>query len=209
MMKMDTVDTIAYRDFEIKIYPEELEDSPRDWDNLGTMTCFHRRYDLGDKTDLSSDSFGSWKELHDYLKKEEHAAIILPLYLLDHSGITMRVGHGFGDVDPQGWDWGQVGFIWVSREKILQEFSKKRLSKELLEKTETILRSEIETYDQYLGGEVYGYCINELNDSCWGFYGHNWEENGLLDYARKAIDCWHEDTEKMQAEAHREEIGLY
>ena len=31
------------------ISPDEMADSPRSWDNLGTMVCWHRRYQLGDK----------------------------------------------------------------------------------------------------------------------------------------------------------------
>ena len=26
-----------------------LSDDPRSWDNIGTMVCFHSRYNLGDK----------------------------------------------------------------------------------------------------------------------------------------------------------------
>ena len=28
---------------------ENYPDNPRNWDNIGTMVCFHSRYDLGDK----------------------------------------------------------------------------------------------------------------------------------------------------------------
>ena len=28
---------------------QDISDSPRDWDNLGTMVCWHNRYDLGDE----------------------------------------------------------------------------------------------------------------------------------------------------------------
>ena len=45
-------------------------ESPREWDNFGTMICFHNRYDLGDKTDLTSDRFNGWEELETDIKKE-------------------------------------------------------------------------------------------------------------------------------------------
>lgn len=50
----------------LKIYQdmnEDEEESPRNWDNVGKMICFHREYKLGDKTDLTSNIFDSWKEL--------------------------------------------------------------------------------------------------------------------------------------------------
>ena len=41
------------------------------------------------------------------------------------------------------------------------------------------LRQEVETYSQYLSGDVYGYEIHkhgEVVDSCWGFYGYDTAE---------------------------------
>jgi hypothetical protein len=56
----------------------------------------------------------------------------------------------------------------------------------LSNKAEEILISEVETYDQYLRGNVYGFIL-ETNDgkhidSCYGFYGDNFKENGMLEY---------------------------
>jgi hypothetical protein len=43
------------------------------------------------------------------------------------------------------------------------------------EKIYTIVKSEIEQYDQYLRDDVYGYVVEDENgehlDSCWGFFG--------------------------------------
>lgn len=47
------------------------------------------------------------------------------------------------------------------------------------------LQGEVETYDMYLQGEVYGYVVDELEDeedddwnentdSCWGFYSNKY-----------------------------------
>ena len=38
----------------IKVFVDEDPQSPREWDNAGTMVCFHRRYNLGDINDLKS-----------------------------------------------------------------------------------------------------------------------------------------------------------
>lgn len=35
---------------------------------------------------------------------------------------------------------------------------------------------------------VYGYQIDELEDSCYGFYGYDHEKSGLLDEAKSVID---------------------
>jgi hypothetical protein len=111
--------------------------------------------------------------------------IELPLYLYDHSGITMSTG-AFGCQ----WDSGQVGFIYVTIAKIKAEYDWKLLTKARRKKIEEYLRSEVKIYDDYLTGSVYGYTVERLDnatgeweqvDSCWGFFGYNPVESGLCD----------------------------
>lgn len=59
------------------------------------------------------------------------------------------------------------------------------------EEVEEILKSEVELYDKYLKGEVYGFSIVEYDEkygneydkieSYWGFYGDDMKENGMID----------------------------
>jgi hypothetical protein len=53
-------------------------------------------------------------------------------------------------------------------------------------KIESIIEAEVQTYTQYVEGEVYGFQIidedNEVIDSCYGFYGTDFATNGMLDY---------------------------
>jgi hypothetical protein len=186
---MEPIEEIEYKGYKIKVYPDEDPDTPRDWDNLCTMTCFHTRYDLGDKHNYGSNSFTDWEELAEYLIKEEKAYIIHPLFMCDHSGITIRMGQGFSDIDSHGWDWGQIGFIWVTRDQILNEFG--TLDEKVRQKAEEIMAMEVKIYDQYLRGEVYGYDIEpviENGGSVWGFYGSDHDKSGLLESAKEEID---------------------
>ena len=54
-----------------------------------------------------------------------------------------------------------------------------------LSEAKKILEGEVETYNQYLTGDVYGFILEKPDgehiDSCWGFYGDNIETNGILD----------------------------
>ena len=145
------------------------------------MICFHKRYSLGDETNLSSADFNSWDELENYIKKELNAVVVLPLSLYDHSQITMSIGK------LHGWDCGQVGFIYVTREQLKKEYNRVRLSKKLKEKIENRLEKEVETYNRYLHGEVYsivlqdvftgdGHEVTEVQDSLSGLYCNNLEE---------------------------------
>lgn len=156
-------------------------DSPRDWDNLGTMICFHNRYDLGDSHGYSSDDYSSWEQMEKDLIKKENTAVILPLYLYNHSRISIST-------KPFScrWDSGQVGFILVSKEKALEEIGGKIVTAKLKQKIEKQLEGEVETYAQFLEGDVYGFCIEDEDgnhiDSCYGFYGSDFATNGMLDY---------------------------
>ena len=62
----------------------------REWDNLGTMVCFHKRYDLGDKTDYRSEDYDSWEGLKQGIIENEGEVFILPLYLYDHSELQCQ-----------------------------------------------------------------------------------------------------------------------
>lgn len=125
---------------------------------------------------------------------EKHANIIaLPLYLYDHSGITMSTA-SFNDC----WDSGQVGWIYTDKENILSQCYKFRNSKGNLikitkrnwkEAAYQFLKKEVKVYDMYLQGDVYGIVIEEYDsdfedfdetDSCWGFYDDGYDEEKIL-----------------------------
>jgi len=172
----------------LQIFNDEWAESPREWDNLGTMAIFHGRYTFGDSVDFSSDDFNSWTEMENYIKKDLDAAVVLPIYMYDHSGITINTT-GFGCP----WDSGQVGFIYVTKQKLKEEYSVKRITDKIIEKAEKVLLDEVETMDQYITGDVYGYQVikrsleegqvrEEILDSCSGFYGNDFEKNGIADY---------------------------
>lgn len=166
----------------LRVVQDSCGDSPREWDNLGTMVCFHNRYDLGDKHSYDADDYSGWEEMKKAILKEEgRGTVILPLYLYDHGGISMSTG-----AFSCRWDSGQVGFILVNKKTILAEFGGKIVTKKLRERIEGILEGEVETYTKYLEGDVYGFQItdedNDIVDSCYGFYGTDFTKNGMLDY---------------------------
>jgi len=97
------------------------------------------------------------------LNKALESYVILPVYLYDHSGLTIRTV-------PFScpWDSGQLGFIFCLKANAEQEG---------INDIEKCLRHEIEIYNQYLCGECLGYIKNEdEKESCWGFYGYTPEE---------------------------------
>ena len=168
--------------YKLEIFDDLNPCSPREFDNLGTMVCFHRRYNLGDETELKSSDFSSWEELENYLYKEEDALIAIPVFMYDHSGLWINTT-GFSCP----WDSGQVGYIYISKEKVRREYSCKRISKKLKKMIREMLCSEVDIYNDYLSGNVYGFTLTdkenaeEIDSSC-GFYGTDYIENGIFDY---------------------------
>lgn len=158
---------------EVKIMQDTDPFSPREDDNYGIMFCSHSRYDLGDEQ-IQEGEFGSWDEIEEYLVKEREAVIVLPLYLYDHSGISISTRSFIGRAQHARWDSGRVGFVYTTREQIEMLMGWKRLTKSRLAQIEKYLVGEVETYNLYLMGDVYGYSIEidgEHKESCWGFFG--------------------------------------
>jgi len=169
------IETLKNGNTTLEIHSDDNPDSPRSWDNLGTMLCKYGRYDLGDKHSYEL------KYLRQIEANKEGKYIVLPLYLYDHSGITMRT-------TPFScpWDSGQVGVIFVEKNKVREEYGWKVITAKRKEKILERLKGEVETYDQYLRGEVYGFrklVDGEEVDSCWGFYGSDHRDSGLFENA--------------------------
>jgi hypothetical protein len=155
------LDRYTHDGLTIRILYDEDCSSPRENDNLGTIIAWHRRYRLSDEDAPAIDS--SDFNPADY-------AICLPIYMLDHSGIALSTG-SFGDP----WDSGQVGWIYVTREKMLKDAMAKRATRKVIENAMRVLKAEIEEYGQYVNGECYGFIVEDEDgkelDSCWGFIG--------------------------------------
>ena len=136
--------------------------SPREWDNIGTVVIHNRsRYAFADET-------ASMDELQ--ALESDKSLICLPIYLYDHSGITINTT-GF----TCRWDSGQVGVIYCTKETAVKEFGKTLCTEKVKAKALKRLEGEIEVLDTYLTGEAYGYrVLDHLGQevhSCWGFYG--------------------------------------
>lgn len=148
--------------YTVKVVQDTDPESPRNWCNAGTVALVDRcRYDFGDER-LSHD------EIHAITN--DPSTIVLPIYMYDHSGITINTT-GFSC----GWDSGQVGIIYISRKVAIKEWGNKICTASVVQKAREYLKGEIETLDQYITGSVYGYIVEDPDgeeiDSCWGFYG--------------------------------------
>ncbi len=193
-----------YKGHHISIEYDGDPQNPRtENDNAATMVCFHGRYILGDEHSYSTpeDAVQSVTDADDddmaklsIVEVLNAAPIIwLPLYLYDHSGITIST-----TPFSCSWDSGQVGFIYVDKDDVKKEWPLHELESEETRKERVLkyLRAETQEYDNYLTGNIYGYVVSGIDadeepetelESCWGFSG-NYEENALKE-ARSVIDA--------------------
>ena len=168
----------------LRIIQDENPNDPREDDNLTKMVCFHNRYDLGDKHNYNEDDYNSWDELKKAIEDTEKPVVILPLYLYDHSGITISTTEF-----TCNWDSGQIGFVYITNERINElgcVIKNEETINDYIKRLTRYLQEEVKQYDQFIQGDIYGFKLidpdGEEIDSCWGFYGSDWKTNGMIDY---------------------------
>lgn len=211
-----------YETFEVNGYTVKLHQdtesgagNPRDADNLGVMLANgHRHYSLGDaefskhmpEYDLAAAILDGILNEHagvpfelvvQRFKDELGATVVLPLWLLDHSGLAMRTTTFFED--PGNWDSGVVGFIFDTPRT-------REMCGTPLDRIQEVLQDEVKCYDMYLQGDVWGYVIEEPSgedvDSCCGFLGFDYCKQEAREIAeRLAAPLREEDLTDEQREA--------
>lgn len=145
----------------IKIYYDEDPPNPReDFEHISIMVYWHRRNVVGDKRVSEPMTEEEVREAYPGI------LAILPVYLYQHSGMTIATTPFTCSFDS-----GQVGWAFVTKESAL-EMGFTDTSKTPIE---DMIRQDVAEYDQYLKGDIYGYVIENADgddlDSCWGFYG--------------------------------------
>jgi hypothetical protein len=173
-------------------------------------------------TDDELEAMEEWgEEVNDNYDKYH----IFPVAAHIHSGVSLSLTDS---LRRQGWDTSVTGFILVKKEEVV-EGKKPKFTTE--EEAKKYAEGLIETWNQYLSGDVYGFNVIKVIDeaqrltdliieqydktryldqlginfsksmikdilsknleetttekeleSCWGFYGDNPEENGMLDH---------------------------
>lgn len=155
--------------------------NPREGNDLTKMVFWnHRRYTC------DKNPYGSIEAFHENVT--DKTAITLPVYMYDHSGVTISTS-------PFScrWDSGQAGSIYALKADIRKAFGWKLITKARREKIITMLNNEVKVYDDYLTGNVHGIEIvdpetDEVIESCYGYFGDNWKENGAEEYVNQFKD---------------------
>lgn len=154
----------------VEVEVDEYPDSPRDWCNVATFVCWHRRYELGDVQPKETPS--TWKE-----ENASEEDILVPLYLYDHSGLALA-----SSPFSCPWDSGQIGWAWVPRKRWEEEYLTR-------ERALATVEEEVKTYAHYLAGEVFDVSARwkgETLASVGGYYG----EDAAAKAAKEIFEAW-------------------
>ena len=174
----------------LKIYYDSGgHDGPRDWCNLAQMIFAGGQRHLGDKHDIDFPQYDSRADFIDegrrFVKKQlKDAVYIKPVHYYNHSGCGISTSYSYPYDCP--WDSGTIGFVVVTKEDIRKNWNIKRVTDKYIDMAIKQAEAEVETLNQYISGEVYGFVHEDKDeehvDSCWGFYGDDFAENGMLEY---------------------------
>lgn len=165
----------------IELWYDEHPLNPREeWLNCTNIFGFHKRYQIGDEHPYQRNDFNSYGEIRDQLEQDYDILMIKPLYIMDHSQVSVSTSPY-----RSRWDSGQVGWVFVSQDKV-DEMGIENPDEERLEK---IIESEVETLDSYINGQVFRYKVTdkqtgEFIDACHGFY----DEADALDQAKGIVE---------------------
>ncbi len=197
---MTQVERYKHKGYTIVIDYDDDPQTPLDCDDVGVMVCLHPRYLLGHNTTAGrSTCIDTATEVAEALRRHDRrlsnavltrwlrifygATVVKPLYLLDHSGITISTGTY--SADPGGWDTSHVGFVF--------DTAQTREDTGCTD-VEAAIEAEVRLYASYLEGDAVGYTVldarGEVIDSCWGFLG-----DGNLAEAKAAAEASVPDTE--------------
>lgn len=180
---IQTIATVPYKNYIIKIYPDELFEAPNKWNDPECfLVGYHRDFCVEKNEIITKEQAISifTGEISEKEILDKYYCFRLEAYI--HSGVWLAFSEE-GNFPDRRWDVSQIGLVLVN--KYIQ--GKRAITKDTAKK---YAKDLIDTWNDYLSGNVYGFEITAENgkevDSCWGFYG-DWEKNCLKE-AQSVVD---------------------
>lgn len=181
--------------------PEAMSDAP--------IYLFHkhRDFDYAAKElpfTPTREGFASWIEDRHAAAEAEPQWLVFSLESYIHSGVVLALKDSVraASFPDRQWDVSRCGWVfidtkaWNDRMGLPEDSELRRHAATDWRK---IAEAHVHEWNQYLGGDVYGFIINrpDEQDSCWGFYG--------IEAAREAG----EDSAKVWAARDRKEAEAF
>ena len=166
---MNVIESGLNKDKLVKIVVDEYpEDVFNDWDSLGHIVGFHRRYNFGKKDDIKR--FKTPEDFEEFRKENKGNITVYNLYMYEHNRISLSVDESRPYPFNCRWDSGQLGYLYVLHNEAREWYGKKRLNKKLWGQIKKHVEQELKDYTNYINGEVYRlevYDITKCNLECY------------------------------------------
>lgn len=184
-----------HRGYTCRVVYDPDPTSPDDWDTLGTIYANSRNHNPQNHT------------LDEIMVEESDDAglhidpnyLFVRIYAYEHGGIALHAASG---PIKCGWDEYLFGVMAVHKDKAAKEFGD-MTNVENYEKAMKCLEAEVEDWDMYYQGEVFGYEVLDEDDcvvdSCWGFYGYEGAKEAMQE-GIGIIDYRVDEAERKEAE---------
>jgi hypothetical protein len=176
-MALETYDHEGYT-VSIDFDADYEANNPREWSVFSRLFCWHPNYILGDEqfvnaegrgaVDKGGAQFETIEDVYNHIV-EQGGVNIIPLFLYDHSGISLIAGPTIETLSPEdvstagrnlfdsaGWDTSWVGFAFTTPQSIAESRCPE-------DEIDALMRDEIRIYSSYLRGEVYFYCVEDAD----------------------------------------------
>lgn len=202
-MKEEPIEQFEHEGVTVKIYQDTDAEGPDTWgDDNAFLVHYHWDFTIKRDKIITEDDArdfyqGNKSESLRELQKKYHFFTVAAYV---HSGVSLSLGEGAHFPD-QRWDVSHMGLYLCAK-------SEWRLRK----KAEKYARAAIETWNQYLSGDVYGYVVEdkagEHLDSCWGYYGMEEVKAEGLSVAKHWADKYRKLREKKLKAVIRNRVTL-
>lgn len=143
--------------YRLQIFYEHEPVNPRsDGESFYTIACKQGRYSFGDLDIDQDENVGAWGTARDGEFRQGNY-FVLPVYAYVHGGVALSAVPFAGS----NFDSGQIG--WMYGEVSDLESALACSGGELSRQVKQQMLEELEAYNSYLRGEVYGFSVESVN----------------------------------------------
>lgn len=147
-------------------------------ETASVLALFHGRYSLANESGLNADDYDSWTEVRDAIIA--HGGInVTPVWMYDHSGITLRVGESNPFSCP--WDSRMVGFAYTMPNLLAEHGIPD-------EDIDGIIDAEVTEYAAWLSGDVYAVEVRGASGTVVEYVGGFTDEDVAAAEGRSIVE---------------------
>lgn len=163
---------------------DQFAESPRESDDFTVASFFFVTKHLRiNELEIDDSCAESWEDIEDiiHLKHGNDIALIKPVYMYKHSGISLS----YGETCP--FDSGRIGYSVLLKSKIREMQNIKRVTQKYIDQEEKAMDTELSHYSNWLNGDAYIVEVEEKG-SIMELYGTFYDLNDAIEQSNEILD---------------------